>query len=88
MKPCGLLPVLALLAACAAERSADEREDRIYRRETARIEADEAFEDKKATCARSRGVVIVNRTFSRRMRERLEDPGLATCMPGHVGAVH
>lgn len=88
MKQSGLLCLLALLAACAGQRSADEQEDRSYRREAAQIERQEAFEDRKEACAHSRGVMVVNRTFSRRMRQGLEDPGLSTCVPGQAGVVY
>lgn len=82
----GCLSVAVLITACAEQPTEGELDDWRYRRDTAHIEAEEAFEDKKHECARSRGLVIVNRTFSRRMREGIEDPGLATCMPGQASA--
>lgn len=81
--------VLVGAGACASGApTEDEMEDWQYRRDTARIEAREEFEKLKQDCARSRGAVVVNRTFSRRMQQTPDDVELATCMPGTIGAVY
>lgn len=88
MMKSGLWSVLALIGACAAGPPAEDGGDWRYRRDTAGIEAQEEFEALKETCSRSRGAVIVNRTFSRRMRRTPDDVRLATCQPGAAGAVY
>ena len=82
------LSVLVLAGACVSRPTEDEREDWRYRRDVARIEAREEFERLKEQCARSRGVVVVDRQFSRRARPTPEDLKLATCMPAGAAAVY
>jgi hypothetical protein len=82
------LPVVLLTGACASDPPMGDRvADREYHRNAARIEAAEAFEDKKEACARSGGAVVVRRTFSRRMRSSTPEVKLATCLPGRRGGI-
>lgn len=91
MKKSELLAVVVAMGvgACASGPATDdELEDWRYARDTARIEATEKFEKLKKHCSGSHGAVIVNRTFSRRIRKTPDDVQLATCQPGAIGAVH
>lgn len=82
------LSVLVVAGACVSRPTEDEREDWRYRRDVARIEALEEFERMKEQCTRSRGVVVVNRQSSRRIRPTPDDLKLATCMPAGAAAVY
>ncbi|HEX2138194.1 MAG TPA: hypothetical protein VHG33_00640 [Woeseiaceae bacterium] len=86
MKKHPFLPMLLLTSACASDPQGEGPvADREYRRDVAHIESAEAFEKKKAACARSGGAVVVRRTFSRRMRGSTPEMDLATCLPGPSG---
>lgn len=88
MKKHTCLPVLLLASACASEApSAEDAADRQYQRGVARIEAAEEFEKKKATCGRRGGAVVVQRTFSDRIRSSRPETRLATCVPGRPGTI-
>lgn len=82
------LSVVVLNCACVSEPTGNEREDWRYRRDSARIEAQEEFEQLKEDCERSHGVVVLNRQFSRRMRPTPDDLKLATCMPGNAAVAY
>lgn len=88
MRKSGLISILVLAGACASGPSEDELEEWRYERDSGRIEAEERFEELKQDCARSRGAVVVNRTFSRRMRRTPDDTELATCQPGAIRTVY
>ena len=75
MKPGAVL--LLLLAGCAA--APGEREDRDYRRADAALEAVEEFERRRASCARSGGLLRVTRTSGARQAPRTADLRRATC---------
>lgn len=88
MKKHACLPMLLLASACASDPpTEDELADKQYHRDVARIEAGEAFEEKKEACDRRGGAVFVRRTFSRRMRSSTPEVRLATCIPGRPGTI-
>ena len=82
------LPALLLAGACASQPPSEEAlADSQYHRDVARIEAAEEFERDKAECHRKGGAMVVNRTFSRRIKSSRPDVRLATCLPGRPGAI-
>jgi hypothetical protein len=82
------LPALLIAGACASQPPSEEAlGDRQYQRDAARIEAAEEFERDKAECRRTGGAMVVNRTFSRRLKSSRADVRLATCVPGRAGAI-
>ncbi|HZD52805.1 MAG TPA: hypothetical protein VE175_07135, partial [Woeseiaceae bacterium] len=84
-----VLSVVLITSACASDSpTREETEDWQYHRDTARIEAQEAFEKMKQSCARSGGAVIVQRTFSNRIQKTPEDPQLASCARAAPGAMY
>lgn len=81
------VPVLVLASACTSSPTEDEMDEWRYGSDVARIEAEEEFESRKERCERSRGTMVVNRQFSRRMQKTPDDVKLATCMPARGGVV-
>ena len=82
------LPALLLAGACASQPPSGEAlADRQYHRDVARIEAAEEFERDKAECHRKGGAMVVNRTFSRRIKSSRPEVRVATCASGPPGAI-
>lgn len=81
MRAAALLPVL-LLAGCALDpRIAEEQSDVQYRRDSAWVEAVEAFERLKRSCRAARGHVQLRGAGSRIQREpSTKEMNSATCV--------
>ena len=81
------LPALLIAGACASQPPSEALADRQYHRDAARIEAVEEFQRDKAACHRQAGTMVLNRTFSPRIRSSRAEVRLATCAPGRLGAI-
>lgn len=83
------VPALLLAAACASQPPSEEAlADWKYHRDAARIEAAEELQRANAGCHRRGGALVVNRTFSRRIKSSNPDVRLATCVSGGPGAIY